>query len=49
MKSTIIKLTAATLLIQALTRNWTDWQGVLYGITAGVFLKIVLDKNRTER
>ena len=44
MKSTSIKLAAATLIVQGLTRNWTDWQGIIYGITAGVVLKIILDK-----
>ena len=50
MKSTIIKLAGMTLLVHGLTRNWTDWQGVLYGVTAGVFLKTVLDSyNEMER
>ena len=38
MESTIFKIIGVVLIAQAVSRDWNDWQGVIFGAAVGAYL-----------
>lgn len=43
----MFKIIGLVLLGQAITRDWSDWQGVIFGAAVGAYLMAL--KNRKEQ
>ena len=48
MNATIFKIIGIALLVQAVNRDWNDWQGVIFGIAVGAYLMALKKLNEKK-